>query len=43
MAYIVSGGGAFDERMPDLYRIIMYTHVCEKKDLRLPRLRLRWK
>ena len=27
MAYIVSGGGAFDER----YRIIMYTHVCEKK------------
>ena len=31
MAYIVSEGGAFDERMPDLYRIIMYTHVCEKK------------
>ncbi len=30
MAYIVSGGGAFDE-MPDLYRIIMYAHVCEKK------------
>ena len=31
MAYIVSGGGALDERCRIYYRIIMYTHVCEKK------------